>query len=92
LEAHFWPSPFLIRERSKANQDILNIFLGYFKNTVNIDKKSCQEKNGENSNRSVMGGGWTRMGSPPKPCQADLSREGNRQVVLNAISLGVSSL
>ena len=33
--------------------------------------------------RSVMGGGGTRMGSPPKPCQADLSREGYRQVVLN---------
>jgi hypothetical protein len=43
-------------------------------------------------NRSVMGGGWTRMGvSPPKSREADLSRKGCRQVVLNAISLWVSS-
>jgi hypothetical protein len=39
-----------------------------------------------------MGGGWTRMGPPPKPCEADLLREGNRQVVLNVISLRVSNL
>jgi hypothetical protein len=39
-----------------------------------------------------MGGGWTRMGSPPKSCEADLSRKGCRRVVLHAIFLWVSSL
>ena len=42
-------------------------------------------------NRSMMGGGWTRIGSLPKLCEADLWRKGNRWVVLNAISIKVSS-
>jgi hypothetical protein len=43
-------------------------------------------------NPSVKGGDWIRIGSPPKPCEADLLRKGNRQVVLDAISLKVSNL
>jgi hypothetical protein len=43
-------------------------------------------------NPSVTGGDWTRIDSPPKLCEADLSRKGNQQVVLNEISLKVSSL
>ena len=43
-------------------------------------------------NPSVMGGGWTRIGSPPKPFEADLRRNGNRWVVLNATPLKGSCL